>query len=287
MSSNQTVKKMPHNRIRGRLGAETVVTLFGILFAVVFLVPFVIMVLGSFAETTVMSRSVFFWVPKSISFHNYTTLFMRRAFIGWVFNSVLYTIIPTVATIVTSLLLGYIFAKRQFRGREVIFWLFLSMLMVPSQVLAVPRYILFSQLDLIDTYGVMLVPFIWDISSLFFIRQYMQGIPNEIEEAAIIDGCGQFGVVFRIIAPMCGPALASIAILRFVAHWNDFFYPLIFLTSEWKYSLTVGLSSIMAESPPFSLTMAGAVISFLPTFLIFIFMQKYFIEGVSTSGLKG
>ena len=115
----------------------------------------------------------------------------------------------------------------------------------------------------------------------------MQSIPDEIEEAAVIDGCGQFRCVLSIIAPMCGPALASIAILSFVARWNDFFYPLIFVTSESKYPITVGLSSIMTEAPQFGFTMASAVISFLPTFLIYVCMQKYFIEGVSTSGLKG
>lgn len=284
---SQLTQKAARGGIRGRRASKTLVTLIGLVFAVVFTVPFVIMIVGSFAKTTVMSRSVFFWVPKSLSLHNYAVFFQRKTFLSWVYNSLLYTLAPTAFTVVTSLLVGYIFAKRKFPAQNLVFWLFLSMLMVPSQVLSVPRYILFSQMDLIDTYAVMLVPFIWDISSLFFIRQYMQGIPNEIEEAAIIDGCGQFGVVFRIIAPMCGPALASIAILRFVAHWNDFFYPLIFLTSERKYSMTVGLSSIMAESPPFALTMAGAVLSFLPTFLIFVFMQKYFIEGVATAGLKG
>ena len=279
---------MHDNRLmrRRRWGGKFAVTFVGVVLALIFLFPFIIMVVGSFSGSVSGASGVFFWVPREFSLHNYITLFSRKSLTTWILNSLLYTLVPTAATLVTSLLLGYVFAKKSFKGKNFIFWLFLAMIMVPAQVLAVPRYTLFNQLGWIDTYAVMLVPNLWDISSLFFMRQYMQSIPKEIEEAATIDGCGQFRTVFRIIMPMCGPALASVAILRFVAHWNDFFNPLIFLTDETKFPLTVGLSTIMAESPPFSLTMAGAVISFLPTFLVFIFMQKYFIEGVSAGSVK-
>lgn len=275
-----------HYNIQKMMGTF-VTTIFALLAAVTFLFPFIIMIFGSFSKTTVMSESIFYWIPKDINFDNYSMVLGKKNFLRWITNSAIYTVIPTAFTVVTSLILGYIFAKKKFKGREIIFWLFLCMIMVPSQVLAVPRYMLFSRLNWIDTYGIIIIPAIWDISSLFFVRQYMQGIPDEIEEAATIDGCGQFRILFNIIAPMCTSALASVAILRFVYHWNDFFYPLVFLTSEIKYPITVGLASLMAESPSFGLTMAGAVINFLPTFIVFMCLQRYFIEGISTAGLKG
>ena len=275
-----------HYRVQKFTGM-VITTLFALIAAIIFLFPFVVMIFGSLSKTTVMSESVFFWMPKEINFDNYLLVLEKKNFINWIVNSIIYSVVPTSITIVTSLILGYIFAKRKFVGREFIFWLFLCMIMVPSQVLAVPRYMIFSRMDWIDTYGIIIIPAIWDIASLFFMRQYLQGIPDEIEEAATIDGCGQLRILFNIIAPMCTPALASVAILRFVYHWNDFFYPLIFLTSERKYPITVGLASIMAQSPSFGLTMAGAVINFLPTFIVFVCLQRFFIEGISTAGLKG
>ena len=271
------------NRTIGKIAVSLVALIIGLLF----LLPFVIMVFGSFSESTALSNSVFFWVPQRITFENYRLLFGRKVFINWLINSSILSIIPMACTVITSLLAGYIFAKKSFPGKELVFWMFLSMIMIPTQVLAVPRYLMFSRINWIDTYNTILIPFIWDISSLFYMRQYMQSIPNEIEEAATIDGSGQFRTLLSIIMPMCKPAMASIAILRFVYHWNDFFYPLIFLTTEKKYPITVGLASIMSESPNFSYTMAGAVMNFLPTFLVFILLQRYFIEGVSTAGLKG
>lgn len=282
--------KYPDNitsyRMRKRINS-VFCSLFALIIGLLFSFPFIMMISGSFSASTVMSDDVFFWWPKHWIIDNYTTILNRSYFITWIANSFLYAVVPVLSTVIISLILGYFFEKRRFWGRNFLFWCFLSMIMVPTQVLAVPRFMLFSKMNLIDTYKVILLPAIWDITSVFFMRQYMKGIPNSIEEAAIIDGCGVFRVIFSIYAPMCVPAIASVAILKFVSQWNEFFYPLVFLTSENKYPITVGLSSIMAESSSFGLTMAGAVVNFLPTFIVFLCLQKYFIEGITAGGIKG
>jgi multiple sugar transport system permease protein len=287
--TNRTKSKLK-NKVRSKtrmIAGKALFNAFALTLGILFLFPFIIMLFGSISESVALSENMFYWIPKKISFENFRLVFERKNFIYWIINSIILSVVPMICTVLTSVLLGYIFAKRKFPGKDIIFWVFLSMIMVPQQALVVPRYLMFSRINWIDTYKAMLIPYIWDIMSFFYMKQYMQAIPDAIEEAAIIDGCGQFQTVLRIILPICKPGMASIATLRFVSHWNAFFYPLVFLTQEKKFPLTVGLASIMSESPAFNFVMAGAVMNFLPTFLVFILLQKYFINGVTSSAVKG
>lgn len=263
------------------------INLVAFIFGFAFLMPFIIMISGSFTSASAFPGSPLFWIPKDLHLDNYAYIFTRGKIFTWFKNSLIITLVPVVCTVFISALLGYVFAKKKFWGRNFIFWMFLSMIMVPQQMLVIPRYLLFDKMGWIDTYYVFLVPFIWDITSMFIMKQFIQIIPKDMEEAAIIDGCTNFGIFLNVILPLSKPAMATVATFQFIAHWNDLFYPLIFATSENMYPMTVGLVSFMGETSRFGFQMACAVINFIPTFVMFIFLQKYFIEGITTTGLKG
>jgi multiple sugar transport system permease protein len=254
--------------------------------AICFFTPFVIMIAGSFNDLDMFITDPLFWIPTSPTLENYGKILMNESFPRWFMNSVIITIIPVITQVFFCTLIGYIFAKKQFRGKEVIFWLLLAMVMVPRQLLIIPNFILYNYLGWIDTYLVFTIPELWTIMGVFLIRQYLQSIPNELLEAARIDGATDLQIFFKIIIPLAKPAMATIGTFAFIGNWNDLFSPLIFTTSEEMYPLTVGLATLFDKTGNFGLQMAGAALSFIPTFLVFIFFQKYFTEGISISGFK-
>jgi len=195
-------------------------------------------------------------------------------------------LVPVAAQLFLAGLLGYIFAKKRFFGRETIFWLLMAVVMVPNQLLIIPKFIMFSKFGWVNTYASIIVPELWSIMGVFLVRQFMLTIPNDMEEAAYIDGAGDFRVFFQIMLPLAKPALATVGTFAFISCWNDLFTPLIFLTAEKMYPITVGLSSLLTKEGNFGIEMAGAVLSFIPTFLIFLFFQRYFTEGIAMSGIK-
>ncbi|MDQ0338569.1 multiple sugar transport system permease protein [Caldalkalibacillus uzonensis] len=201
-------------------------------------------------------------------------------------NSMIITVIPVLTQVFLCTLLGYIFAKKRFKGKEVIFWLMMAMVMVPKQLLIIPNYILYSWFNWINTLYPMIVPELWGIMGVFLLRQYMQSIPRELEEAAYMDGAGDFRIFFSIIMPLSAPAMAVVGTFAFISNWNDFFTPLIFTTQEHMFPLTVGMASLLDREGSFGVQMAVATVSFIPSFLIFLFFQKYFTEGISLSGIK-
>ncbi|MBY6273575.1 MAG: sugar ABC transporter permease, partial [Bacillaceae bacterium] len=149
-----------------------------------------------------------------------------------------------------------------------------------------PRYIVFKNLEWINTYWPLIVPELWGILGVFFVRQFMMTLPKELEEAAYMDGANDFTVFFKILLPLSKPVIATVGTFAFIGCWNDLLTPLIYTTSEEMYPLTVGLASMLTKEGNFGVEMAGSVISFIPTFLIFLFFQKYFVKGIALSGLK-
>jgi multiple sugar transport system permease protein len=251
-----------------------------------FLMPFVIMFLGSFKDLEFAELDPLFWIPDEPTLDNYLYIMRDGLFLRWIWNSVVITIIPVVSQMLFCAVLGYIFAKKQFIGRELIFWIFMGVIMIPQQLLIIPKYIMFSDFGWINTYWALIIPELWGIMGVFLVRQFLQSIPNDLEEAALIDGASDIQIFFKIILPLSIPVVATVGTFSFISNWNDLFQPLIYLTQETMFPITLGLASILGKEGNFGIEMAGSVVSFVPTFLIFLFFQRYFTEGIQMSGLK-
>lgn len=279
------------SRVANRRRPLRVVGLVGLyigmcLAAAVFLGPFLLMIAGSFRHSSIFIDNPWFWLPSPFTIDNFLNTVRSSQFPRWFLNSTIISVVPTCTDVLVSLFLGYIFAKRKFPGKEIVFWILMTMIMVPSQVLLIPRYLLFSQFGWINTYWALIVPGAWNVVSVFLMRQFISTIPDDLEEAARIDGAGDLYVVFGIIAKLAVPAMATVAIFTFIGLWNDLLDPLIFLNSPNMYPLTVGLATLIQQQGNFGLQMAGATITFVPTVIVYLLLQRYFTEGIALTGLK-
>jgi multiple sugar transport system permease protein len=230
------------------------------------------------------------WIPSPIMWENYTRLFTELPFFIFSVNSVLIAVLNTVGVVFTSALCAFGFARLRARGRDFLFIVLLSTIMLPYQVILVPTFILFKQLGWIDTFLPLVVPayFGGGAFNIFLLRQFFMTIPFELDEAAIIDGASWFTIFLRIMLPLSKPALATVAVLNFVSVWTDFFGPLIYLNSLEKMTLAVGLAFLRGQHTALlTLMMAGSMYSTVPMLIIFFLAQRYFVEGIQLSGLKG
>lgn len=248
--------------------------------------PFAIMLGASFQPSRAYFANAWDWLPTTPSFRNYEILFTRSSVIRWTLNSVIISTVPVMLSVIFSLLLGYVFARKPFPGREFLFWLFLGSLMVPFQVTLAPLYLMMNEIGWIDTYWVLMVPQVLSVTGVFLMRQYMQTIPVTLEEAAALDGCNPWQVVMHVIAPLSRAAIATLLTLGFITSWNNFMFPLIFTSSEAMRPLTVGLATFADTTSSFGINMAAATINFIPTFAIFLFFQRYFVGGIALGGMK-
>lgn len=224
--------------------------------------------------------------PGSISFDAFVETLSSRNIPRWTLNSAIYSIVSTVFVLLFASMSGYAFAKKKFPGRELIFWVLVAMLMIPYHLTIIPQYILVGDMGGLNTMWGMLAPTLANTSAMFLMRQFIHGIPDELLDAAKIDGAGEFRIYWSIVLPQTKPILATLATFVFLAHWNDFLWPMISQQSSENHVLTVGLNTLQEEQVPLATIMAAAVISFIPTFLVFIFFQRYFVRGVMMSGLK-
>lgn len=262
----------------------TYVPLIGI--ALCFIIPFLIMVFGSLLKMKIPTGNPLLWFSEEVTLDNFAYILKNADFIKWIFNSTVITVIPVFAQMFFAAVLGYIFAKKEFPFKNLIFWVMMAVIMLPSQLLIIPRYIMFSEFGWINTYLPLIVPEIWGILGVFFVKQYMQTLPKDLEEAARIDGAGDFTIFFKIMLPLSKPVIATVGTFAFISNWNDLLTPLIFTTSQDMYPVTVGLASLLTKEGNFGVEMAGSLLSFIPTFLIFLFFQRYFVKGIALSGLK-
>jgi len=251
---------------------------------IAYLLPFSLMVLGSLRKSISFIPDLGYMLSEN-TLENFLYIIRRRLFPQWFLNSVIFAVIPVMTQAVFCTLIGYVFARKNFVGKGTIFWIMVSMIIIPTQLLVIPQYILFDRLDWIDRYWAILVPDLWAILGVFFARQYLQSIPKEIDEAAFLDGANDWQVFFRMIMPLCAPAIATIATFRFIANWNDLFRPLIFMLSERMFPLPVGLAALYSIEGNFGVQMAAATLAFIPTFLIFLFFQRFFTQGIQMSAL--
>jgi multiple sugar transport system permease protein len=209
-------------------------------------------------------------------------------YINWMLNSLIIATAITIWHVLFDSMAGYAFAKRRFPGREVIFWLMLSTLMIPIHVTVIPLYIVTNRLGLIDTLLAVILPGTANAFGIFLMRQYIQTLPSELEEAARMDGSSEWQVFWHVILPLSRPALGALAIFTFVRHWNDFLWPLIALTRPRNYTLTVGVANLQGEfATDYGVIFAGAALAALPMIVFFFAFQRQFLEGVRMGAVKG
>lgn len=225
----------------------------------------------------------------AFSLDNFERLFSgTRYYANWMINSLCVALATTAWHVVFDTMAGYAFAKRRFPGRDLLFAMLLSTLMVPIHVTLIPTYIVVRALGLVDTLLGVILPGTATVFGVFLMRQYIKTLPSELEEAARIDGCSELRVFWEIILPLCKPAIAALAIFTFVRYWNDFLWPLIVLNRPQNYTITVGVANLQGEfMTDWGIIFAGAAMAALPMIAFFLAFQRYFLEGVRMGALKG
>jgi multiple sugar transport system permease protein len=256
--------------------------------ALVTVLPFIWMVLTSFKDLGEIMRFPPTWWPEDFTVRNYTDAFSAAPFGRFYANSLFVAVAVTAGQVVTCSLAAYAFARMQFKGRDILFYCFLGTMMVPAHVTMIPGFMIMHWLGWIDTYAALIVPGLASAFGTFLLRQFFMTIPRELEEAAFIDGCSRFGVLWRIILPLSRPALATLAIFTFMAVFNEFIWALIVLNTEEMFTVQLGLAIFRDRyATEWGSLMAGSVVATLPILVVFFFAQKYFIQGITLSGLKG
>lgn len=224
---------------------------------------------------------------EGIRLSNYVEAWRSTNFSRQFFNSVFVALAVTLGQIVTSLLAGYAFARMTFKGRDGLFALCLSTIIVPFQVLVIPVFILLVKLAWVNTYWALVVPSLANAFGIFLFTQFFRTIPKELEEAAHLDGAGPFTVLFRILVPLCGPVVTTLFLFTFIAEWNDLFKPLVFTSTKSMRTVQLGLTVFQEQfKVEYALLMAAVVFVTLPSLVLFFLGQKHFVKGIATSGMK-
>jgi multiple sugar transport system permease protein len=229
------------------------------------------------------------WIPLRPDWSNYVDVFQRVPFATYVVNSFVVTGAIVLGQLVTASLAGYAFARLNFPFRNALFWLVMATVMVPLQATIIPVFVLISSLGLADTLASLILPALPTAFGTFLLRQYFMAMPNDYEEAALIDGANQWQVFYRVYLPMATPGLAILTVLSFNTHWNEFFRPLIFLSTNENFTLPLGVVTLFGYlgTGSVSVVLAGVVLSLLPVLVVYTIGQRYLIEGIAMGGLKG
>ncbi|MGD7732078.1 carbohydrate ABC transporter permease [Propionibacteriaceae bacterium G57] len=225
--------------------------------------------------------------PERLTLDNIQATLQASNFLKWTWNSFLYAAVSVVVILLTAAMAGYAFAKKRFPGREAIFWSFLATLMVPTQATLIPMFLLVSQLDGVDTYWGLIVPTLANSQAVFLMRQFIRDLPDELFDAAKVDGAGEWRTFAQIVLPLTRPILATLGIFVFLWHWNDFLWPLVMAQTDGMRTLTVGLSTLNTESVPHAQLMAGALITVIPCLVIFFALQRHIVASIASTGIKG
>jgi ABC-type glycerol-3-phosphate transport system permease component len=264
-------------------------TFFGLIFGF----PFYWLVIGSLKDEAQYNQFPPTWLPNPPHWNNYVTLFQALPFGQFLINSVIVTGFVVVGVVASSAVVAYAFARLRAPGRGFLFALLLATIILPSQITIVPTFILFSKLGWLNSFKPLTVPeFFGDAFSIFLIRQFFQSIPRDLDEAAMLDGCGYGRIFWHIFVPNSWPVLATVAIFAFINTWSDFFTPLIYLNNFNKMTAAVGLSFLNVEHGGGSSTvtlqvmLAGSLVVIIPMMAVFILLQRYFVKAITLTGVK-
>jgi multiple sugar transport system permease protein len=252
------------------------------------LLPFVWMIIASLKTNNQVFTVPIEWIPDPVVWGNYLEIWEKSEMLLWTRNTLFLAVVITFLQVLTGSFAAYGFSKMRFRGRDALFLAYVSTIAVPWQAYMVPQFILFSKVHLTNTLWAMIALQAFGAFGVFLMRQYFESIPNELIEAARVDGLSEYGIYRRIMLPLAIPAIATLSLLTFITVWNDFVGPLIYLRSREIWTIQIGLNSFIDQyNAEYALIMTGSVLSILPIALIFGFGQRFFVEGVAGTGLKG
>lgn len=256
--------------------------------AIVMVIPFIWM-LSTAVKTQSESIEVPpIWIPKVFHFENFVSAWQAAPFATYMMNSVFVTVATTALQLFTSILAAFGFAKLNFKGKHLLFILLLATMMVPGEMLIIPNYVTLAKVGLINTYGALIIPWIASFFSVFALRQSFQSVPDSVYYSAKIDGSSDWRFLWRILVPMSRSSIVAVTMLQVIGSWNSFMWPLIVTNSDSLRTLPVGLQSFMTESGiQYPQLMAATTFVILPMAVLYLFLQKYIIAGISRSGLKG
>jgi multiple sugar transport system permease protein len=256
--------------------------------ALIFVLPLIQMVLTSFMSTAEINQFPPKLIPSSLHFEGYRTLLSQSHIIRWFFNTVLVSAIAVASHLVLCSAAGYGFARLKFAGRGLAFLAIVATVMIPMQLLMIPTYLMFARIGIVNTLAAAFVPWLASAFGIFLMRQFFLSLPVELEEAALIDGCGTWRTFRSIVLPLARPALATLAIFTLLSSWNDLLWPLVAISDDSRFTLQVGLANFQGtRRTEWAQLMAGNVIATAPLILAFLFAQKRFIATMSFTGLKG
>lgn len=258
--------------------------------AFIFVIPLIWMILSSLKPSNEVFARPYHWLPSVWQWENYAVVWtakdmpLLRAF----YNSLFIVFFSIAGQMLISSTAAYAFAKVDFKGKNIVFLLFLSSMMVPTQVTIIPRYMLFKTFGLYNSLWAIILPTLFGATSIFMLRQFYMGLPNDLMEAAKIDGAGHLRIFLQIMLPLTKAALVSLIILTFISSWNEYMSPLIFLTKKKNYTVAQAIRwYLMDDAQEYNLTMAAAASAIVPVGILFVFGQRYFVEGIATAGVKG
>ncbi|MHB0859352.1 MAG: carbohydrate ABC transporter permease [Anaerolineae bacterium] len=282
--------RVPMQSVRWRRKAlHTALQVFLILFGFTFLVPLIWVLITSLKRGAEVFIVPVQWIPTRAQWDNYIRIFQILPFGVFIRNTLVITIVGTMGSVVSALSVGFSLGRLRWPGRGVVFTMLLASLMLPDIVLLVPTFVIFKSFGWLNSFYPLIVPsWFGGAFYIFLMRQFMMGIPYEMDEAARIDGAGSVRILFQLIAPMSAPAIATVAIFSFLAHYNDFMGPLIYLSSNEKFTVSLGLYWLSGRwGNQWNLVMAASTITLLPVVALFFAAQRHFVQGIQFSGLTG
>ena len=272
---------MNDKTVKVLLSTALFIILIGMLF------PLIYMLVTSFKNTGSLSGMVGFF-KGALTLDNYIKIFTQGGISRFLLNSIIVATAVTLGNLVFCLMTGYALARKKFFGNKALFFSATAVLMIPQHVVIIPVYILISKLGMFNTYWALILPWLVNPLGVFLMRQYIINLPDDCEQAARIDGAGEFTILFRIVMPLCKPALAVLAVQVFLTNWNSFLYPFILTSSPNLYTLPVGLAMIQGlQQIDLGQLMAGSSIAALPVIIVFLFFQRQITEGITKGAIKG
>lgn len=276
------------SKTANRIIQKTLLYIVLIFFAAMMLVPFLWMLSASLKLNKDVFVIPFEWISTDPRWMNYVDIWTKIPLATFVLNTVKLTLIVTALQLLTSSFAAYAFAKLKFKGRNTLFLAYVATIAVPWQVYMVPQFMFMRSLNLADTHLAIIILQAFSAFGVFMMRQFYEGIPDSLCEAARIDGMSEYQIYAKIMLPLSKPALSTLTIFTFVNTWNDFLGPLIYLTTESKKTLQLGLKMFISQySAEYGLIMAASVLSLIPVLIVFLSLQKYFVEGIASTGVKG
>lgn len=289
MTASKTLAVRPSTSTRGTVIIQRTVTYaLLILGAAVMILPFLWMVSSSLKPGNQVFSYPIQWIPDKIRWANYVEIWKRIDFLTYYKNTLWLTLLVTFNSLLTSSLAAYAFAKIQFPERKTLFLIYVMTMAVPFQVIMIPQFILMKNLGLSDSLWALVVLQSFSPFGVFLLRQFFMGIPDELSECARIDGLSEFGIYYRIMLPLSKPALSTLGIFQFKFVWNDFLGPLIYLTSDRNKTIQLGIRKFYTQyGVEYGLIMAASVCALVPVIVMYVAFQRYFIQGIATTGLKG